>query len=636
VDENESAESAPGVAVDPSAIALAFAGASREEADAFLREQRALTVDQRHHLHEQLKQLHLGIREKQLGVMLRLATMAMALAIAGGLAFMVWGATHSNGLLIEPFSVPPDLAAKGLTGEVVATKVLDRLVAMQSQTSSQRTPKSYVNSWDEKGIKLDVPETGVSLGELDSFLRQKLGHDTHVTGEVVRAASGVSLTARTGVDVAESVAGPEEDMDALVQRLAESVYRMTQPYRYSVYLVSHGRMADALPVLTLLAKSGSMEDRPWAYNVLALEALDRAGVEAGLGLMRKGLEVDPAFAVSQVNIARFEGQQGLPEQSIRDARAILPMLSGEAGEIILPRFIPAIRKSAQAETDMLSGGFHDASQEQAFVVRSGIPGRWSLSEDLARAQAGEHDLAAARATMADPIKDSGLVPGGAVLGTARAVMVIDSEAQDWTGVLAQDKALESTLASYPGERTFLPTLMVPLTAYAQARLGQFAAAEAAMTRTPADCYDCLRTRARIAEMKGEHVRADFWFSRAVQNAPSIPMAYVDWGQALLARGDATGAIVQFNIAYQKGPHFADALELWGEALMAKNHSDSALAKFAEADKYAPNWGRLHLKWGEALSYTGKKADARAQYQKASILDLSVSDKSELARDQDHV
>ena len=65
--------------------------------------------------------------------------------------------------------------------------------------------------------------------------------------------------------------------------------------------------------------------------------------------------------------------------------------------------------------------------------------------------------------------------------------------------------------------------------------------------------------------------------------------------------------------------------------MAKNQSHLALAKFEEADKYAPNWGRLHLGWGEALMYTGKKDEARTQYQKASTLDLTAADRAELVR-----
>src|SRR5260221_12688339 len=113
--------------LNPVAVALALGGASREKADAFLDDQRALIAEQRHHLHEQLKQLHLSVWEKQLGVLLRVATALMGLGIAAGLGFMVWQASASNGLLIEPFSVPPDLAGRGLTGQVVAGKLQDRL-----------------------------------------------------------------------------------------------------------------------------------------------------------------------------------------------------------------------------------------------------------------------------------------------------------------------------------------------------------------------------------------------------------------------------------------------------------------------------------------------------------------------------
>jgi tetratricopeptide (TPR) repeat protein len=139
----------------------------------------------------------------------------------------------------------------------------------------------------------------------------------------------------------------------------------------------------------------------------------------------------------------------------------------------------------------------------------------------------------------------------------------------------------------------------------------------------------------IASEAKQYGRADYWFARSVQQAPSIPFAYADWGQALLARGQPDAAIAQFKIANQKGPHFADPLEGWGEALMAKNQSHLALAKFTGAEKYAPNWGRLHLKRGEALVYAGKKDEAKAQFARAGQLDLTPTDKAELARQLPH-
>jgi tetratricopeptide (TPR) repeat protein len=172
---------------------------------------------------------------------------------------------------------------------------------------------------------------------------------------------------------------------------------------------------------------------------------------------------------------------------------------------------------------------------------------------------------------------------------------------------------------------------MPLLAEALAQSGDFDGAQAAIEATPLDCYDCLRERGRIAALKMNWPVASDWFARAVVAAPSVPFAYDDWGAMLLARGDADAAIAKFTLAAEKGPHFADPLELWGEALMAQNRSDLALAKFTEAEKYAPKWGRLHLKWAEALGYAGHKDQARAQYQIASTLDLSASNKSEFAR-----
>ena len=212
-------------------------------------------------------------------------------------------------------------------------------------------------------------------------------------------------------------------------------------------------------------------------------------------------------------------------------------------------------------------------------------------------------------------------------------MQLDSEAQNWAGVLSKADAVAAMVLKYPGLRSMLPTMLVPLSSYAEAKLAKIADAERHISVTPADCYECLIARARIAELQAQHARSDWWFARASENGPSLPFAETQWGQALLARGKPDEAIEKFKIANRKGPKFADPLEGWAEALMAMNQSHLALAKFAEAEKYAPNWGRLHLKWGEALGYMGRNDEAGAQYQKASTLDLTTADKAELARQQ---
>ncbi len=120
----------------------------------------------------------------------------------------------------------------------------------------------------------------------------------------------------------------------------------------------------------------------------------------------------------------------------------------------------------------------------------------------------------------------------------------------------------------------------------------------------------MRKRGRIAAIKHDWAKAAYWFAMVSARSPSIPDADTDWGQMLLWKGDADGAIAKFQSAHAEGPHFADPLEMWGEALMQENRSYLALAKFEEANKYAPNRGRLHLEWGRALYYTGEREEAK--------------------------
>lgn len=286
--------------VDPAAVALALNSANgdpstAEDVRAFLRDQRSLIEIQKHHLHEQFKQLRLGIWEKRLGVLLRVATAVIGLAIATGLAFMVWDASRSEGLLIEPFSVPPDLAQRGLTGEVVAARVIDRLNFMQSNTDTARPARSYSNSWGEDGIKLEIPQTGVSLAELNSWLREKLGNDAYVTGEVVRTATGITVTARTGEQSTETVSGTDADIDVLVGKTAEAIYRITQPFRYAIYLMRHeNRAADAVPIFKDLALHGSPEEQLWSYPMWASATASLEGNrELGVRLYKQAHDAHP-------------------------------------------------------------------------------------------------------------------------------------------------------------------------------------------------------------------------------------------------------------------------------------------------------------------------------------------------------
>jgi tetratricopeptide (TPR) repeat protein len=621
--------------LDSVAVTLALGGADREEANAFLRDQRKLISAQLHHLNEQLKQIHLDIWEKVLGVLLRIATAIVGLAVAAGLGFLIWNAAQSNELIVDSFSVPPDLAQKGMSGPVLAAEVVNRLITMQAQTTSFRAPQSYASGFNDS-VKLEIPETGISLAELDRFLREKLGDNTHISGALFRTAQGLRLTARAGAEVSDSFEGREDELDDLIQRSAEAIYYRTQPFRYATYVWGRGRIQEAHLLFQQLTRTGSPSDRAWAWVSVGSTTLDSAGstasddaVSAYTRIAKQATEIDPTSALPWSALGNNEELLGRFENALFDYRQAMAAVAGKEHGQIRANGVAAFRGNVQSHINAMLGDYAAAGVGEVGYAQSGnISMNVGISAFAAIYQAAGHDTHSSRATLDSAVPDQA---ARAELGARYrrwARIYIAHQDQDWARVLR-----EAAGASQPRPAAAVKHFVSdePYLAIAEGKLGRFDASEARIRRTPSDCYPCLIARAKIAEMQGQQPRADWWFAQAVQSAPSIPFAYSYRGEALLGRGQPDAAIAQFKLANQKGPHFADALEGWGEALMAKNKSHLAVAKFAEAEKYAPNWGRLHLKWGEAQFYAGKADEAKLQFVLAAALDLTPSEKQELAR-----
>ena len=622
----EEEQAAGGTSTDPAGVSLALAGASRGEADAYLR-------DQRHHLHEDLKQIGLRLWELRMGVALRVATLIIGLAAATGLGLLVWDAAHSKGLIIEPFSVPPDLAARGLTGEVVAGQMLDRLIVMQDATVSGRSAQSYANNWGDN-LKVEIPETGVSIGELQTFLKNWLGHDTHISGQVWRTQSGIAVTARTGGEAGATFTGAESDLPALIQQAAEHVYGVTQPYRYANYIVYRGsgapdaaQRAQAEAIYRKLVEGPSSRERAWAWNGLG-SLVSGSDIYKAIFYYRKSTLAEPDFTMGYFALGFLEPQVGRYEIGLSDARTAQRLLDRNTVSEINPVQLPLRRLRNSGVLARLTGDYSQALA--SFRAGADTPinfvnlGRGQYVEGAVLSLADLHDGGGLRVYM----RDQGISPTVTVsVVDAITNFVAAYDGEDWPAVLRLETSMPQN-----GRRRMRRgfTMVQPIIAVAHARLGDMKGAEALIKPCPADSDDCLMARGQIAELQGQHARADWWFDRAEKQQPSIPFADTAWGQTLLKRGASDKAIEKFQRANRLGPKFADALEGWGEALMAKNQSHLALEKFAEANKYAPNWGRLHLKWGEALVYARKRDDARAQFARAAALDLNASEKSELA------
>jgi hypothetical protein len=210
--------------LDPTAAALAAEVAKNnpelaQEASAYFRKQSHLVEIQTEHLHEQravnlqlLKLKRLGERLR-LGLQLFLILVVTVIGIGG--AILIRDAVSSRRVVIEPFHTSPGVAARGLDGTIVASGLLDELSRLQDATRSSVQRLDLANAWASQ-VKLEVPETGISLGEISRLLKERFGHDVHIDGDLIEIQTGgLSLTVRGNGVPAKSFEGSATDFKRL-------------------------------------------------------------------------------------------------------------------------------------------------------------------------------------------------------------------------------------------------------------------------------------------------------------------------------------------------------------------------------------------------------------------------------------
>jgi len=627
------------------ALALGAHGTLDPRAAAYLVKQARLTELQIADLEREDALRHWSLRVRHVSDVMKLtfelSAAFVVLVLVGLICMTLWKAAHDDSLVIQAFSVPPDLAARGLTGEAIAAQVQDRLAAIQDAVQTSRPANSYASNWGDD-VKVQIPDTGMSIGEFYRLLVSWFGSETRISGEVYRTPQGIAMAVRTTGQPGDIVRGSEADLDSVVQKAAEAIYARTQPYRYGMYLAATSPVKNrprVNAILYQLAATGSPLDKTWSYMGIATYAEFTDPLRAP-AINAKAIPIAPDFALAYENIGAEEQTLSHDEAALAPWRKTIAILSAGNGgvterarNIILPSIVAGVAE--------LKGDFEAALHNYGVAA--------SLPEYAGIAKIADHKLAYALGSLHEQGRARLQWSRRGVPKVAQGqVRVAHSDIQslaavpDWAGVLAAKADLERLLIPTPPPpftaeytKQILAREIWPYAAEALAHTGDMKGAEALIAKTPLNCLICVRVRGDIAAMRRDWAEAARWYAMASAQSPSIPFADNDWGRMLMAKGDLDGAMAKFESANRKGPHFADPLEMWGEALILKNRSDLALAKFEEAAKYAPNWGRLHLKWGEALLYSGRGGDAGKQFAIASSLDLSASDRAALGRVRAH-
>lgn len=611
--------------VDMAMAAEAEAGAGGADSPARLLLQRQARL-----VEEDLRHRRWQVLGEQAGFALKALTAVLGLILAVAAGLLVWDATRYQGLKIDPFSVPPELAERGLSGEAAAGLLLDQLVAMQAQTESIRAPGSYDIDWGDS-IQVQIPQTGVSIGELQRFLRQWLGQETRISGVIYRTHDGLlAVTARTAGTAGATFRGTEAELDTLMLRTAEGVYERTQPYRYTAYLQANGRAEEAVEVFARFRNERTRE-AAWAYRSWGLYHLSRGEIAEALEKYQHALEIDPQMGVTWWAAMQAWGGMSRPEEALEAARQTQGTLRGQAARDVSPDAVVMLRNWAAYTERELRGDYLGLLQGLRAEADRGAAafGRTEQFDALreAIALAGLHDTAAALARLESVQPPPDAPPDPAVLLAEAAVAMARGRHGEAVDRLQAATAVFGGANAAPlTRRAISPTLAMAL-----ARAGRLEEAEAVVAETPTDCHACLMARGEVAARAGRHDEAEQHNQAAVRLAPSIPSGYAAWGEARVLRGDLEGALEMFREAQRRGPRWADPLKFEADVLMRRGDSRMAARRYGQAAERAPEWGALRLAWARALAAEGAGTVSRDQARRALQLDLTAAERLEARR-----
>lgn len=583
---------------DPIEIAMTAAASGKPLPDVA----RRVLEEQASLIHAQCAELRL----RQVGERVRAALWAILAVAALGIVLLmiavVVRAARADALVVQSFRVPPSLVAKGLTGEVVATQVLDRLAEMQEGTESVRAPSTYANNWEDD-LKIDIPNTGATTDQVWKLLRGWLGKETRISGEVIDVGSGLALTARVGAKPGQRFVSEERDLDALVAQGAELIFKRTQPYRHAVYVGRiREREGERYELLMALTSDPSEVERKWAYSGLSYDRREMGFFAEAVRMAQSALAIDPELTPALGNLGVAHGLLG-HDQAMLDATH--REHASDGSDQYDSRIAAANRCSnftaagaVQRDPVMLDRGI--ACLAQAPGSYSQFAGGLSANAALLR---GDPDPALAYRVqpMAEQLPEEVEAFAAELWLRGEKLRGPSPELARRLDQFAAASAKREALRAY--YRNSAPMNSWPLQAEVMLMLGRVPPAAELIARTPRDCYDCVRTRGLVAQASGDPGAAQRWFAEAVRQGPRLAPAYLDWARLLAHHRRFGGAEARFAKAAALAPNWAEPAKYWGDALAAQGKRSAAIGKYDAALKLAPKWRELRLARSRAAGAT---------------------------------
>src|SRR4051812_42883771 len=159
----------------------------------------------------------------------RLVLVMVGALVIGAIALAMWKASQAEGLVVDAFSVPPAFAARGVAADVLADDLTTRLAAIRDLANIRSLARSTEVGRDQE-IKVEIPDTGISLTQAWRYLKLWLGHERRLSGNLRETDEGrIALTVALDGGDAFVLQGAAGELDRLEDQAAEKIFAQVDP-----------------------------------------------------------------------------------------------------------------------------------------------------------------------------------------------------------------------------------------------------------------------------------------------------------------------------------------------------------------------------------------------------------------------
>lgn len=187
---------------------------------------------------------------------------------------------RSNAVQIRAFEIPAQAEQFGVTSLMLARRIGDEIQRMKSGSWSFNTRVSAAFVPEEKKLDIEIPETNLTLNTVSQLIRQTVGlQETTVSGELRcpnikcergEAVLAIRISSNGALIFSQSFPVEQGDIDQTIQRAAERIVVISDPYLAAVYHTGQMRFRRANEILDPLLVGDSSDDRKWARYLAGL------------------------------------------------------------------------------------------------------------------------------------------------------------------------------------------------------------------------------------------------------------------------------------------------------------------------------------------------------------------------------